>query len=242
MTDFAGTDSAQDAVFGRPVPGWTGATPPDPHPITGRHCRLEPLSMDHAPDLYRAYQVDGGTANWDYLPYGPFDGLDGFKAFLEGSCLGRDPLFYAIHDLASGRAVGMASYLRIDPPQGVIEVGHIHFSPELQRRPAATETMFLMMRQVFDGWGYRRYEWKCNNLNTGSKQAAARLGFSFEGVFRQAAVVKGRNRDTAWFSVLDSEWPVIRTAFERWLDPANFDEAGYQRAGLASIREALQAS
>ena len=239
MTDIADKDDVQEAFSGRLVPGWDGATTPDPRPIAGRYCRLEPLSMVHAPDLYLAYQADGGTANWDYLPYGPFDNLDGFMAFLEASCLGRDPLFYAIYDLASERAVGMASYLRIDPPQGVIEVGHIHFSPELQRKPAATETMFLMMQQVFDGWGYRRYEWKCNNLNNGSKQAAERLGFSFEGVFRQAAVVKGRNRDTAWFSVLDSEWPVIRMAFERWLDPVNFDEAEHQRASLASIRAAL---
>ena len=240
MTDIAATDTARDAVLGKPVPGWGGAAPPDPCPVDGRYCRIEPLSMAHAPDLYAAFRADGGEANWDYLPYGPLDDPGSFRAFLAGSRLGRDPLFYAVRDLASGRALGMASYLRIDPPQGVIEVGHIHFSPALQRRPAATETMFLMMRQVFDDWGYRRYEWKCNNLNTGSKQAAVRLGFSLEGVFRQAAVVKGRNRDTAWFSVLDSEWPARRDAFERWLDPANFDSAGRQRASLAALREALQ--
>ena len=242
MTDIAATDTARDAVLGKPVPGWGGAAPPDPCPVDGRYCRIEPLSMAHAPDLYAAFRADGGEANWDYLPYGPFDDPGSFRAFLAVSCLGRDPLFYAVRDLASGRALGMASYLRIDPPQGVIEVGHIHFSPALQRRHAATETMFLMMRQVFDDWGYRRYEWKCNNLNTGSKQAAVRLGFSLEGGFRQAAVVKGRNRDTAWFSVLDSEWPARRDAFERWLDPANFDSAGRQRASLAALREAPQDS
>lgn len=236
MTDSAGKDSAQDAVFGRPVPGWNGAAAPDPCPVDGRFCRMEPLSMAHADDLHAAYGADGGDADWDYLPYGPFDDQASFEAFLVETCLGSDPLFYAIRDLASGRVVGMASYLRIDPPQGVIEVGHIHFSPLLQRRPAATETMFLMMRQAFDGWGYRRYEWKCNNLNQGSKQAALRLGFSFEGVFRQAAVIKGRNRDTAWFSILDNEWPVIHAAFERWLDPANFDASGQQRASLAALR------
>lgn len=238
MTDIAASDTSRDAVLGRPVPGWRGATPPDPRPVDGHHCRIEPLSIAHAPDLYAAFRAEGGAANWDYLPYGPFDDPDSFAAFLAGSCLGDDPLFYAVRDIVSGQSVGMASYLRIDPPQGVIEVGHIHFSPALQRRPTATEAMFLMMRQVFDDWGYRRYEWKCNNLNAGSKQAALRLGFSFEGVFRQAAVVKGRNRDTAWFSVLDSEWPARRAAFERWLDPANFDSAGRQRASLAALREA----
>ena len=189
-----------------------------------------------------AHGSRGGGVNWDYLPYGPFDDLDSFKAFLSETCLGPDPLFYAICDQSSGRAVGMASYLRIDPPQGVIEVGHINYAPAMQRRPAATEAMFLMMRQVFDDWGYRRYEWKCNNLNDRSKQAAERLGFSFEGVFRQAAVVKGRNRDTAWFSMLDSEWPVNRAVFEQWLDPTNFDAAGNQRTSLAALHDALTGS
>ena len=239
MTDIAATDTARDAVFGRPVPGWRGAAVPDPCPVEGRYCRIEPLSLTHATALHTAFRADGGAANWDYLPYGPFENIKSFEAFLADSCLGVDPLFYAIRDLATGHAVGMVSYLRIDPPQGVIEVGHIHFSPALQRRPAATEAMFLMMRQVFDDWGYRRYEWKCNDLNQGSKQAATRLGFSFEGVFRQAAVIKGRNRDTAWFSLLDSEWPVTRTAFEQWLDPANFDPSGRQRESLAGIRQTL---
>ena len=175
---------------------------------------------------------------WDYLPYGPFDSLDAFRAFLTETCLGRDPLFYAIIDLASGRAVGMASYLRIDPPNGVIEVGHINYSPALQHSPAATEVMYLMMRQVFDGWGYRRYEWKCNDLNARSKNAARRLGFTFEGVFRQAVVSKGRNRDTAWFSILDSEWQQAKLAFESWLEAANFDDDGCQRKSLAALRDA----
>lgn len=242
MTDKAVPQTSQDAIYGRPVPGWAGAASPDPCPIDGRYCRLEPLAMSHAPDLHEAYLAEGGGVNWDYLPYGPFDDLDSFKAFLSETCLGPDPLFYAICDQSSGRAVGMASYLRIDPPQGVIEVGHINYAPAMQRRPAATEVMFLMMRQVFDDWGYRRYEWKCNNLNDRSKQAAERLGFSFEGVFRQAAVVKGRNRDTAWFSVLDSEWPVNRAVFEQWLDPTNFDAAGKQRTSLAALRDALTGS
>ena len=177
--------------------------------------------------------------NWDYLPYGPFETLDDFEAFLEGTCLGSDLLFYTIFDIASGRAVGMASYLRIDPQPGVIEVGHINYAPALQLSPAATEVMFLMMLQAFDDWGYRRYEWKCNNLNESSERATASLGFTFEGVFRQATVLKWRNRDTAWFSILDGEWPAARAAFEKWFDPANFDEEGQQRAGLADIRGRL---
>ena len=239
MTDNTATTAAQDAALGWPVPGWHGATPPDPRAIDGRYCRIEPLVPAHARQLHDAYHADGGAVNWDYLPYGPFETLDDFEAFLEGTCLGSDPLFYTIFDIASGRAVGMASYLRIDPHPGVIEVGHINYAPALQLSPAATEVMFLMMRQAFDDWGYRRYEWKCNNLNERSKRAAARLGFTFEGVFRQATVSKGRNRDTAWFSILDGEWPAARAAFEQWLDPANFDEEGQQRAGLADIRGRL---
>ena len=179
MTDNTATTAAQDAALGWPVPGWHGATPPDPRAIDGRYCRIEPLVPAHARQLHDAYHADGGAVNWDYLPYGPFETLDDFEAFLEGTCLGSDPLFYTIFDIASGRAVGMASYLRIDPHPGVIEVGHINYAPALQRSPAATEVMFLMMRQAFDDWGYRRYEWKCNNLNERSKRAAARLGFTF---------------------------------------------------------------
>ena len=146
----------------------------------------------------------------------------------------HDPLFYAIVDLAKGEAVGVASYLRISPSSGSIEVGHINYSPLLQRTPAATEAMYLMMAQAFD-LGYRRYEWKCHALNAPSRSAAQRLGFSFEGIFRQAAVVKGRNRDTAWYAAIDEEWPALREAFERWLDPTNFDEKGNQRVRLSDL-------
>lgn len=228
--------AASDKDLGRPVPGWSGATPPAPCPVEGRFCRIEPLRPDHAADLHDAYTADLDGVVWDYLPYGPFDSPEAFKGFLTEKCLGSDPLFYTIIDLASGRAVGMASYLRIDPPNGVIEVGHINYSPALQRTPAATEVMYLMMRQVFDGWGYRRYEWKCNDLNERSKRAAGRLGFTFEGVFRQAAVSKGRNRDTAWFSILDSEWQAARAAFEAWLQASNFGADGQQRVSLAALR------
>jgi RimJ/RimL family protein N-acetyltransferase len=159
---------------------------------------------------------------------------------MEQTCRGDDPLFHAILDGGTGRAVGVASYLRIDPPVGVIEVGHINYSPALQGTTAATEAMYLMMRRVFDELGYRRYEWKCDALNAPSRAAAERLGFVFEGIFRQATIYKGRNRDTAWYSIVDGEWPRLRDAFERWLDPANFDAQGRQRQRLSELTTAGQ--
>jgi len=171
---------------------------------------------------------------WTYLPYGPFDTLESYRAWMEGMCRRSDPLFYAIVDRETGRAVGLAAYLRIDPASGSIEVGHLNFSPLLQRTPASTESMYLMMERAFN-LGYRRYEWKCDALNGPSRSAAQRLGFSFEGIFRQATVVKGRNRDTAWFSVIDQEWPTLKEAFQRWLHPTNFDEMGKQRARLSTM-------
>jgi RimJ/RimL family protein N-acetyltransferase len=200
--------------------------------------------MDHAAGLHDAFRTDADDIIWDYLPYlpyGPFHSLSPFEAFLDAACLGDSPQFYSVIEPATARPVGMASYLRPDPAGGVIEVGHINFSPVMQRRPIGTEAMYLMMRQVFMVWGYRRYEWKCNDLNARSKRAALRLGFSHEGVFRQAAVVKGRNRDTAWFSILDSEWPVAAAAFDAWLSPDNFTADGQQHRGLAEIRDGLGA-
>jgi len=155
---------------------------------------------------------------------------------MEQFCCGDDPLYHAILKRQSGRAVGVASFMRIGPASGVIEVGGINYSPRLQRTPAATEAMYLLMRRVFDELGYRRYEWKCDALNAPSRAAAARLGFRFEGIFRQAIVYKGRSRDTAWFSIIDGEWPTLKTAFERWLDPANFDESGRPRRRLSEFR------
>ena len=221
---------------GFPVPGWRPARLPGRGPLEGRLCRLEPLDPErHADSLYKANGVDAEGRNWTYLPYGPFDTFDGYRAWMDETCRGRDPFFYAVVDPATGGATGLASYLRIDPANGSIEVGHINYSPLLQRTPAATEGMYLMMKHAFD-LGYRRYEWKCNALNAASRAAAERLGFSFEGVFRQAAVVKGRNRDTAWYSVIDGEWPALREAFRRWLDPSNFDAQGRQRTRLIGNR------
>ena len=179
--------------------------------------------------------------NWTYLPYGPFPSFDLYREYLVTAARRDDPLVHAIVDRRSGHAVGVASLMRIDPAAGVIEVGGINYSPRLQRQPAATEAMYLLMRRVFDELGYRRYEWKCDSLNAPSRAAAQRLGFRYEGLFRQATVYKGRNRDTAWYSILDSEWPALRAAFERWLDPANFDRDGRQRASLNSLREAEDA-
>jgi RimJ/RimL family protein N-acetyltransferase len=204
--------------------------------MVGRHARLEPLDPDrHAADLHAANLTDKENRIWTYLAYGPFATLEDYRAWMKSTALGEDPLFHAIVDLATGRAAGVASYLRIDPPVGVIEVGHINYSPLLQRTRAATEAMFLMMVRVFDELGYRRYEWKCDALNAPSRTAAERLGFVYEGLFRQATIYKGRNRDTAWYSITDRDWPTVKRAYERWLDPANFDAEGRQRQSLSTL-------
>lgn len=224
---------------GQPLPNWTPPPHPPREPMTGRFCRVEPLDpARHAADLYAANSADADGRMWTYMAYGPFATLDAYRAWMERTCSGADPLFHAIVDLGTGRAAGAASYLRIDPPAGSIEVGHLAFAPHLQRTPAATEAMFLMMQRAF-ALGYRRYEWKCNAFNAPSRAAAQRLGLSFEGVFRQAMVVKGRNRDTAWYAAIDSEWPALEAAFTRWLDPANFDVAGHQRIALTALTAPL---
>ncbi|MGE0718871.1 MAG: GNAT family N-acetyltransferase [Alphaproteobacteria bacterium] len=221
---------------GFPLPGWTARPRPPRTPVAGRYCRLEPIDPErHAADLHAANHEDKGGRIWTYLAYGPFDDPAAYRAWMAATCLGDDPLFHAIVDAGTGRAVGVASFLRIDPPVGVIEVGHINYAPALQRRPAATEAMYLMMRRVFDELGYRRYEWKCDALNAPSRAAAERLGFTFEGVFRQATIYKGRNRDTAWYSIIDGEWPRLRAAFETWLDPDNFDASGKQKRRLSEL-------
>ncbi len=205
--------------------------------MEGRFCRLEALDADrHTAALFAANSEDKEGRNWTYLPYGPFERFDDYRAWAVQYSRGDDPLFFAVIARDSGEAGGVASYLRIEPAMGCIEVGGINFSPRLQRRPAATESMYLMMRRAFDELGYRRYEWKCDALNGPSRQAAQRLGFSFEGIFRQATIYKSRNRDTAWYSIIDREWPALKRGFEQWLDPANFDETGQQKRSLASFR------
>jgi len=207
--------------------------------MAGRFCTVAPLDPErHAAQLFAAYAEDREGRMWTYLPRGPYASLDEYRSWAEAACRVDDPLVHTIIDNAAGAPVGTASYLRIEPAIGVIEIGSITYSPRLQRQPAATEAMYLLMRRVFDELGYRRYEWKCDSLNAPSRIAAQRLGFRYEGLFRQATVYKGRSRDTAWYSILDSEWPALRTAFERWLDPANFDRDSHQRASLRSLREA----
>ena len=221
---------------GFPLPDWQPPQFPSREPMAGRYCRLEALDPNrHAADLVAANALETEGRMWTYLPYGPFESTEDYILWLEAMSRSSDPLLYAVVDQATNRATGVAGYLRIDPRNGSIEVGHLAYSPLLQRTPAATEAMYLMMAQAFD-LGYRRYEWKCDSLNDPSRAAALRLGFVFEGTFRQAVVVKGRNRDTAWFSVIDSEWPAVKEAFEAWLAPANFDEQGRQLVRLAAFR------
>ncbi len=228
--------------IGAAVPNWQGCPRPPATPMQGRSCRLEPLDLNrHGQALYQAFGHSEDNGNWTYLPYGPFASLNEFLDWMRDCALGEDPLFHAVIDPDSGEAVGMASYLRIAPDQGSIEVGHIHFSPLMQRTPLATEAMYLMMERVFDELGYRRYEWKCDALNERSRRAALRLGFSFEGIFRQMMVLKGRNRDSAWFSIIDQEWPKTKQAYQQWLSPANFDRDGRQLASLRSLTEGKKA-
>jgi RimJ/RimL family protein N-acetyltransferase len=218
------------------VPDWLGASVPDRTSLLGSRCRLDALDAErHAEALHIAYSQNRDGGNWTYLPYGPFSSPKEYREWVEGVQDADDPYFFAIVDSASETPVGVASYLRVVRLMGSIEVGHLSFSPALQRTPVSTEAMFLMMKRVFDDWGYRRYEWKCDSLNGPSVTAAKRLGFRYEGVFRNHVVMKGRNRDTAWFSMTDEEWPAIRVAMESWLDPRNFDEAGRQRKRLGSL-------
>ena len=202
--------------------------------LEGELVRLEPVDVArHAGQLFAAQS--SAPELWEYLPYGPFANETAFRVWLTERAATSDPLFYAIIERKSGRALGMASLLRIEQGHGVIEVGHIWYSPALQRTRLATDAMYVMARHVFDDLGYRRYEWKCNALNAPSCAAALRLGFSYEGIFRQARVDKGRNRDTAWYAAIDKEWPALDAAFRRWLDPSNFDDGGHQRVALSAL-------
>ena len=226
--------TVSDLDLGCPVDGWSPPLFPERASMQGRYCALTPLDPKaHAEALFTAFAEDTENVDWAYLPYGPFDSLPVLTTWLEEVANQSDPFFFTVMDRQAG-PVGVASYLRISPANGSIEVGHIHFSPQLQRTPAATESMYLMMKQAF-ALGYRRYEWKCNALNQRSRRAALRLGLSYEGIFRQATVAKGRNRDTAWYAAIDSEWPKLRTAFETWLDPTNFDASGKQKVSLSDL-------
>jgi len=219
--------------IGEDVPDWEARQSPSRNSMQGRLCKLVALdTSSQASSLFGAFNADKSGGLWTYMPVGPFNTANEFYAWMEMACLSTDPLFYAIIDMGTGKAVGIASYLRIVPEHGVIEVGNIAFSPLLQKTPVATEAMFLMMQRVFNELGYRRYEWKCDALNSPSRQAAERFGFTYDGLFEQAIVYKGRNRDTAWYSILDRDWPLIEKAFEAWLAPDNFDADGLQKSRL----------
>lgn len=227
------TNTRPQPELGAPVKNWTPPPQPDGTALKGQYAFLEPLNAEtHAALLYRAYA--GHDSVWDYMPYGPFSSASQYHRWVRDNAVKDDPFFYAIKNLETGNWEGVASFLRIAPDAGSIEVGHINFSPALQRTRAATEAMFLMMSWAFDA-GYRRYEWKCNALNLGSRRAAQRFGLSYEGVFRQATVVKGCNRDTAWFAAIDTDWPALKEAYAAWLSPANFNDQGQQRESLADM-------
>jgi len=207
---------------------------PDLRPLFGRWMRLEPVSADkHGLDLYESFKDSDPEGHiWTYMGYGPFADFAGFKTWLKEREAARDPWFYAYVRRDTGKAAGMGAFMRLDAANGVIEIGHIWLSPQLQRTREATDAIFLMMRHAFDELGVRRLEWKCDHLNAPSRAAAKRFGFTFEGIFRQHFIVKGRNRDTAWFSIIDTEWPAIRKGFQAWLKDENFDAEGRQKRKL----------
>ena len=232
MSDPQARMNSLGQPIGPALADWRPPDRPRRAALPGQYCRLEPLSAArHGADLHAANSLDPDGRMWTYLFSGPFQSLEEYTAWLASREDSTDPLFFAVVDAATGGAAGIASYLRIDTTHGVIEVGHLAFSPLLQRTRAATEAMYLMMKHAFE-LGYRRYEWKCDALNATSRRAAERLGFTFEGIFRQAVVYKGRSRDTAWFSVTDREWPAREARFVSWLDPSNFDDDGRQRRPL----------
>lgn len=220
-------------TLGQPVPNWRAPEAPKGAVLEGLYARLEPLQAEaHAAVLFRAFE--GHDERWDYMPYGPFHSAAQYHRWIKETVSNPAHLFYAVKDTETGKFGGVASYLRIAPEAGSIEVGNINFAPQLARTRAATEAMYLMMKWAFEA-GYRRYEWKCNALNMASRRAAQRFGFSYEGIFRQALVVKGRNRDTAWFAAIDSEWPALKEAFSAWLAPSNFQSDGRQIERLSDL-------
>ena len=228
--------------FGQPIgealANWSARPLPGNVTLEGTFCRLEPLNAErHAGDLYAAYSSAPDGRDWTYMFAGPFNSADEYHSYAETAARSTDPKHYAVIDTRLGKAVGTLSLMRVDPGNGAIEVGNVAFSPLMKQKPASTEAQFLLMQYVFDELKYRRYEWKCDSLNAPSRKAADRLGFSFEGIFRQAVIYKGRSRDTAWFSIIDKEWASLKAAFLAWLAPANFDSEGKQIRTLAEIRK-----
>jgi RimJ/RimL family protein N-acetyltransferase len=231
---------SQHNHFGQPVgdalPDWQPRPAPQRHTLQGRLCYLEPLAGKHAEALFAAHQLAPDTRSWTWLLREPDSSVEEFSAWVASVAELSDPLHFAVIDRQTRLPVGSLALMRIDANNGVIEVGHVHFSPLLSRTAMATEAHWLLMRYAFDTLGYRRYEWKCNSLNEPSRRAARRLGFHYEGRFRQALVIKGRNRDTDWFSIIDAEWPQIDSAMQRWLASDNFSADGQQIRTLESLR------
>lgn len=222
-------------IVGDLVENWSPAKRPPANVMRGNYCLLEPLDINkHAAELFDSLSIDNQGESWTYLPYGPFNTVDDFQDWLKKTMADKDTLLFVILSAKTQLPIGIAGYLRINPDHGVIEVGHLHFSKLLKRTPVSTEAMYLMMRHIFEELKYRRYEWKCHSLNQASCNAALRLGFKFEGIFRQSHVFKNRNRDTAWFSILGHEWPEIKEKFIKWLRPSNFNADGEQ---IVSLRE-----
>ena len=229
--------NAYGQPIGHALSGWTRRQLPDGTALTGRYCRLEKLDAErHAAELYAAFAETPDARDWTYLSVGPFADVAAYREYVKQATKGTDPVHYAIIDGATNRPAGSSALMRIDPDNGVMEVGWVTYSARLKRSTVATEAMYLLMRHAFDDLGYRRYEWKCDSLNAPSRRAAERLGFRYEGTFRNAMVYKRRTRDTDWFSIVDSEWPAVRQALEAWLAPENFDEEGKQRQSLSALR------
>ena len=226
--------------FNQPVgvalPDWQPRPHPERQSLQGRCCHLEPLSTQHASALFAAHQLAPDTRSWTWLLREPDNSVEEYRTWIDSVAGLADPIHFAVIDERTGRPVGSLALMRIDAKNGVVEVGHVHFSPLLSRTAMATEAQWLLMRYVFDILGYRRYEWKCNSLNEPSRRAALRLGFQYEGRFRQALVIKGHNRDTDWFSIIDDEWPQIDNAMQQWLAADNLND-GQQLRTLESFRK-----
>lgn len=236
MTDAAGTQNAYGQPVGPALPEYAPRPLPPTTPLQGRYVRLEPIAAAHADDLYEAFMDAPDGRAFTYLFEERPVSVADMRARVERMAASPDPRHHAAVDVTTGRAVGHAALMRIDPLHGVMELGHVAMSPRLQRTRMATETVRLFLGRAFDDLGYRRFEWKCDALNAPSRRAAERFGFTYEGTFRQAVVYKQRSRDTAWYSIIDREWPALRAGYEAWLDPANFDERDQQRRTLRECR------
>lgn len=226
---------------GRDLSDWKHAKQPGKKDFVGKFCRLERLNVEkHAEELYEAYQDSPDERNWTYLPFGPFYSCDEYRNFLMDAEASNDPCHYTVIEKSTNKPVGTVALMNIDTANGVIEIGSVVYSPRMQRTPLSTEVMALLQEYIFDELGYRRLEWKCNSLNEPSRSAAERFGFSFEGIFRQLQVTKGKNRDTAWYSILDNEFNIVKHAYKKWLSSNNFDESGRQLNKLADLIDSLR--